>query len=83
MVLPHRLVGYVIKYIKRDGKVNYKNLKIAIFWDITPCNPYMNQRFRGTYHICLQDRKSAKKEISMPEDGQEEFGHHFHLDPPY
>jgi hypothetical protein len=24
-------------------------MKLATFWDLTPCNPYMNKRFGGTY----------------------------------
>jgi hypothetical protein len=24
-------------------------MKVAIFWDIAPCSPYMNQCFGGTY----------------------------------
>jgi hypothetical protein len=35
-------------------------IKTAIFWDITPWNPYMNQRFVGKYHH-LQDRKSGER----------------------
>jgi hypothetical protein len=40
---------------------------IAIFWHIAPSGLYMNQRFGGTYHLRLQDRKSAEQETSMPQ----------------
>jgi hypothetical protein len=36
--------------------------KVAIFRDIALCSPYMNQRFGGTYHLHLQDRKSAEQD---------------------
>jgi hypothetical protein len=36
----------------------------AIFWDITPCSPYMNRRFGGKYCLYLQGRKSAEQETS-------------------
>jgi hypothetical protein len=39
-------------------------IKIAILWSIAPCNPYMNRRFRGTYHLHLQSRKFAKQQTS-------------------
>jgi hypothetical protein len=37
---------------------------VAIFWDITPCSPYVNRRF-GTTHHHLKGRKSADEEISV------------------
>jgi hypothetical protein len=40
-------------------------MNVAIFWDIAPCNPYMNHRFVGTYHFHLQGRKSTEKEASV------------------
>jgi hypothetical protein len=36
-------------------------MKVAIFWDIAPCSPYMNQRFEGTYHHHLQSRNRPRK----------------------
>jgi hypothetical protein len=29
-------------------------MNAAIFWDIAPCSPYVNRRFRRTYHLHLQ-----------------------------
>jgi hypothetical protein len=40
-------------------------INIAIFWDIAPCIPYVNQRFGGTYHLHLQGQKSAEQETSL------------------
>jgi hypothetical protein len=40
------------------------NLNVAIFWDVTLCSPYVNQRFVGTYHPYIQGRKSAEQETS-------------------
>jgi hypothetical protein len=34
-------------------------MKVAIFWDTAPCNPYMSRRFGGTYHFQFQGPKSA------------------------
>jgi hypothetical protein len=39
--------------------------KFTIFWDLAPCSPYVNRRFRGMYHLHLQCRKSAKRETSV------------------
>jgi hypothetical protein len=44
-------------------------MKIAIFWDIPPCSPYLNQRFGGMYHLHLQGRKSAEQETSVRAGG--------------
>jgi hypothetical protein len=30
-----------------------QRLKVAIFCDIAPCNPYYNRRFEGTYNLHL------------------------------
>jgi hypothetical protein len=38
---------------------------ISFLWDIGVCNPYMNRRFGGTYHLHLQGRKSAEQETSV------------------
>jgi hypothetical protein len=37
----------------------------AIFWYIAPCAPYVNRRFRLSYHLHLQGRKSADKETRV------------------
>jgi hypothetical protein len=37
-------------------------MNIAIFWDAALCNPYVNRRFGGTYHLHLERRKSTEKE---------------------
>jgi hypothetical protein len=29
-------------------------MMIIIFWEMTPCGSYKNQRFRGSYHLHLQ-----------------------------
>jgi hypothetical protein len=39
-----------------------QNIKVAIFWDIGSCSPYMNQRFGGTYCLDLQGQESAREE---------------------
>jgi hypothetical protein len=40
-------------------------MDVAIIWDIAPCSPYMSIRFRGTYRLHLQGRKSAEQETSV------------------
>jgi hypothetical protein len=40
-------------------------MNVAIFWDIAPCNPYVNRRFVETYHLHVQGWISAEQEISM------------------
>jgi hypothetical protein len=40
-------------------------MNVAIFWDIALCSPYVYQRLGGTYHLQLQDRKSAGQETSV------------------
>jgi hypothetical protein len=43
--MPGRLLGFV------EFKVyTAVVMKVAVFWDIVPCSPYMNHRFVGTYH---------------------------------
>jgi hypothetical protein len=44
-------------------------MNVAIFWDIAPCSPYVNQRFGGTYHLYLQGKKSAEQETSVQQGG--------------
>jgi hypothetical protein len=49
-------------------------MKVASFWDIAPCNPYMKQRFGGTY---LPSRLLARWFLTLlifdPEDGSDTF----------
>jgi hypothetical protein len=36
-------------------------LKSSVFWDITPCSPLkVNRRFRGTYRLYLQGRRTSR-----------------------
>jgi hypothetical protein len=51
----------VVKFCRIWGS-HSGSYKIAIFWDIAPCGPFMNRCFGGTYHLVLQDRKSAEQE---------------------
>jgi hypothetical protein len=44
---------------------NMHNMIDAIFWNITLCSPYVNQRFGGKYFIHFQDRKSAEQETGV------------------
>jgi hypothetical protein len=54
-------------------------MNVAIFWDIAPCSPYLNQRFEGTYQLHLEGKKSLPARcfiarlISDPEDGGDTF----------
>jgi hypothetical protein len=36
---------------------NSDMFNVAIFWNIAPCSPSVNQRFGGTYHLHLECRK--------------------------
>jgi hypothetical protein len=45
------------------------DMNTAFFWDIAPCNPYVNQRFEETYHLHLHGRKSAEQETSLQQVG--------------
>jgi hypothetical protein len=54
--------------------------RISNFCDIALCSLYTNQRFRGTFHFHLQDRKSVEQEANSliyystvfdPEDGSD------------
>jgi hypothetical protein len=45
--------------------------RVVFFWDTVPCGLYMNDRFGGTYHLHLQDGKSADKESSVLTGGQD------------
>jgi hypothetical protein len=40
-------------------------MRMATFWDIAPCSPFMNRRFRGTCYLLLHGRKSAEQEIRV------------------
>jgi hypothetical protein len=39
-------------------------MKVAIFWDIAPCSPYVNRSFGGTFHLHLHGRKSAEQRVA-------------------
>jgi hypothetical protein len=56
----------VLQRCKRTGQMLHsdKLLNVRIFWDIAPCNSYMNKCFGGTYHLYLQGRISAYQETS-------------------
>jgi hypothetical protein len=36
------------------GNVDWINLMIIIFWEMTPCGSYNNRRFGGCYRLHLQ-----------------------------
>jgi hypothetical protein len=38
-------------------------MNVALFWDVDPCGPYVNRSFGGTFHLNLQSRKLAEKEV--------------------
>jgi hypothetical protein len=40
-------------------------MKVAVFWDVALCGPYVNRHFRGTYRLHLQGRKLAEQETGM------------------
>jgi hypothetical protein len=40
-------------------------MKDAIFWDIAMYSWYVNQHFRGMYHVHLQGSNSAEQETSV------------------
>jgi hypothetical protein len=40
-------------------------LNVATYRDISPCSPYVNRCFGGTYHFHLQGTKSAEQETSV------------------
>jgi hypothetical protein len=39
-------------------------MNVVIFWDVAQCGKHMHQLFRGTYHLHLQHKKSAKQETA-------------------
>jgi hypothetical protein len=46
-------------------------LKIATFWDITPCSPLkVNRRFEGTYRLQLQGRKISRAKHKLETGGR-------------
>jgi hypothetical protein len=45
--------------------VAFQIKKVAIFWDIPPCNLYKNRCLRVTYRLHLQGRKLAEQETSV------------------
>lgn len=40
-------------------------MDVAMHWDVAPCSPCVNRRFRETYHFHLQDLKSAKQKTRV------------------
>jgi hypothetical protein len=61
------MCNYKLKTVKKSIKFAVLTavvMKIATFWVIAPCSPYMNRSFGGTYRLHLQGRKSAKQETS-------------------
>jgi hypothetical protein len=58
--VPHQSVAD-----RNKKKQSSELLKIAIFWDMMPCSLFINQRFKGTYHLHLHGLKSDE----VPEVG--------------
>jgi hypothetical protein len=44
-------------------------IKVANFWDVAPCGPYMNQCFGKTHDLHIQGRKSAEQDASVLASG--------------
>jgi hypothetical protein len=40
-------------------------MNVAIFWDMAPCNSYVNGRFGGMCQLHIQGRKSAEQETNV------------------
>jgi hypothetical protein len=40
-------------------------MKVAIFWDIAPCGPYVNGLFSGAYDFHLQWTKISRNVVSL------------------
>jgi hypothetical protein len=40
-------------------------VNVAIFWNTSSCNLYVNRRFREMYHFHIQGRKSAEQETRV------------------
>jgi hypothetical protein len=40
-------------------------MNVAFFRDTVQCSLYVNRHFRGTYHLYLQGKKSAKQGTSV------------------
>jgi hypothetical protein len=54
----------MLNVMKVDTRA-FLSFNVATFWDIPPCSPYVNRRFRGTYHLHLQGSKSAEQETGV------------------
>jgi hypothetical protein len=52
---------------------------IVIFWDIAPCNPYVNRHFGGTYHFHLQGRKSDENGTSVQQVSSHMLEYYYQL----
>jgi hypothetical protein len=37
---------------------------VSVSWDVALCSQYVNRRFRGTYHLHLQGKKSAVQQVA-------------------
>jgi hypothetical protein len=54
-------------------------MKVAIFWDIAPCDPYMNRRLGGNYNLQFLESRYLlahwflARMIFDPEDGGDTF----------
>jgi hypothetical protein len=55
------LINKQRKYYVRFEVFTAVTMKNAVFWDVTPCRSCVSRRFRGTYHLHLQDRKIRKR----------------------
>jgi hypothetical protein len=40
-------------------------MKNSVLWDVEPCRPCVNRRFRGTYHLHFQGRKIRLRGTSV------------------
>jgi hypothetical protein len=61
-------IMYYIEILPIRGTVNLQYwVKVAFFWHIVSCSLHLKRRFRRTYHLKLQGRKSTKKETIVQE----------------
>jgi hypothetical protein len=70
-------------YDLNESKTRYHT---TLFWNITPCSSFMNQRFGGMYHFHRQDIKISRERNQRPITPSssfmnQRFGgmYHFHL----
>jgi hypothetical protein len=47
-------------------------MKVAVFWNVASCSPYMKQCYEGTCHLHLQGRNSGTKETRTVAGGKVE-----------